>query len=89
MNAVDRFRYRKNIALFTEVLFKHSDLPVGHIEVNLDFLASTVAGDEDMREDAECALPKQPYFVVATILSQHSSKAQLLAELLTLEHSDG
>ena len=50
-----------------------------------------MAGDEDMREDAEYALPEQPYFIVveATSLGQHSSKAQLLAELLTLEYLDG
>jgi len=93
MNAVDaaRIRYHKNIALFTAVPFEHSDLPgVGdHIKGNLDFLVSTVAGVEDMREDAEYALPEQPYFLVATTLGQHSSNAQLLAELLTLEYLDG
>ena len=97
MNAVDaaRIRYRKNIALFAEVPIEHPDLPgVGHIGGNLDFLASTVAGDEDMREDAQYALPEQPYFIVVEAkkgitLDQHSSKAQLLAELLTLEYLDG
>ena len=67
MNAVDaaRIRYRKNIALFAEVPVEHPDLPgIGHIGGNLDFLASTVAGDEDMRQDAEYALPEQPYFIV-------------------------
>src|SRR5438552_12152969 len=84
MNAVDtaRIRYRKNIALFAEVPIEHPDLPgVGHIGGNLDFLASTVAGDEDMREDAQYALPEQPYFIVVEAkkgitLDQHLSKAQ-------------
>ena len=96
MNAVDaaRIRYHKNIALFAEVPVEHPNLPgVGHISGNLDFLASTVAGDEDMREDGEYALPDQPHFIVveakkAVTLSQHSSKAQLLAELLTLQYLD-
>jgi len=97
MNAVDgaRIRYRKNIGLFTDVPVEHPDLPgVGHIGGYLDFLTSTVVGNEDMREDAEYALPERPYFIVvaakkATTLDQHSSKAQLLAELLTLEYLDG
>lgn len=97
MNAVDaaRIRYRKNIALFAEVPVEHPDLPgIGHIGGNLDFLASTVAGDEDMRQDAEYALPERPYFIIveakkAVTLGQYSSKAQLLAELLTLQYLDG
>lgn len=97
MNAVDAARvfYRKNIALFAEVPVEHPELPgIGHIGGNIDFLASTVAGDEDMREDAEYALPEKPYFIVvnakkSSTLGQHSSKAQLLAELLTLDHLDG
>lgn len=97
MNAVDaaRIYYRKNIALFAEIPVEHPDLPgVGHIGGNLDFLASTVAGGADMREVAEYALPERPYFVVvetkkAVTLGQHSSKAQLLAELLTLQYLDG
>ena len=97
MNAVDaaRIRYRKNIALFAEVSVEHPGLPgVGHIGGNLDFLASTVAGDEDMRQDGDYGLPEKPYFIVVeakkgATLSQYSSKAQLLAELLTLEFLDG
>ena len=97
MNAVDaaRIRYRKNIALFAEVPVEHPDLPgIGHIGGNLDFLASTVAGDADMRAEAEYALPEQFYFIVveakkSITLDQHSSKAQLLAELLTLEYLNG
>jgi hypothetical protein len=97
MNAVDaaRILYSKNIALFAEVPVEHPDLPgIGHIGGNLDFLASTVAGNEDMRQDAEYALPEKPYFIVveakkAATLGQYSSKAQLLAELLTLDFLDG
>ena len=97
MNAVyaARIHYRKNIGLFSEVPVEHPDLPgIGNIGGNLDFLASTVAGDADMREDGEYALPKKPYFIVveakkSATLGQYSSKAQLLAELLTLEFLDG
>ena len=47
-----------------------------------------------MRQDADYALPEKPYFIVveakkAATLGQYSSKAQLLAELLTLEFLDG
>ena len=78
-------RFRLNTRIF---------LAFGHIGGNLDFLASTVAGDEDMRQDGDYALPEKPYFIVveakkAATLGQYSSKAQLLAELLTLEFLDG
>jgi hypothetical protein len=97
VNAVDaaRILYHKNIALFAGVPVEHPDLPgIGHIGGNLDFLASTVVGGVDMREEAEYALPEKPYFIVveskkAVTLGQHSSKAQLLAELLTLQYMDG
>jgi hypothetical protein len=97
MNAVHtaRIYYRKRIALFAEVPIEHPDLPgLGHIGGNLDFLASTVAGDVDMREEGESALPAQPYFIVVEAkkggtLGQPSTKAQLLAELLTLEYLYG
>jgi hypothetical protein len=96
MNAVyARIYYRKNIGLFSEVAVEHPDLPgIGHIGGNLDFLASTVAGDVDMRQDGEYALPKRPYLIVveakkSVTLGQYSSQAQLLAELLTLEFLDG
>ena len=96
MNAIDaaRIRYRKRIALFAEVAVEHPDLPgIGPIGGNLDFLASTVAADADMREEAEYALPERPYLIVVeakklATLGQHSSKAQLLAELLTLQYLD-
>lgn len=97
MNAVDaaRIRYNKHIALFAEVPVEHPDLPgVGHVGGNVDFLASTVAGGQDMRYDAEYAIPERPYLIVVEAkktptLSQLSSKAHLLAELLTLEYLDG
>jgi len=67
MNGADaaRIRYRKNIALFAEIPVENPDLPgISHIGGNLDFLASMVGGDEDMRDDAEYALSEQPYFIV-------------------------
>lgn len=96
MNAIDvaRIHYRKNIGLFADIPIEHPNLPgIGHIAGKLDFLASTLAGNEDMRKDAAYALPARPCFIVveskrSVTLGQHSSKAQLLAELLTLEYLD-
>jgi len=97
MNAIDsaRLYYRKRIALFSEVAVEHPDLPgIGHIGGNLDFLASTVAAHANMRNQGEYALPERPYLIVVeakkpATLGQYSSKAQLLAELLTLQYLDG
>lgn len=51
-----RGHYYQNITLFAEVPVEHPDLPgVGHVGGNINFLASTVVGDEDMREDAQYA----------------------------------
>jgi len=96
MNAIDaaRIYYHKSIALFSEVTIEHPDLPgIGHISGNLDFLASTVFAHVDMRYDAESALPKCPYLIIVevkkgTTVSAITSKAQLLAELLTLQYLD-
>jgi hypothetical protein len=97
MNAINAARtyYRKRIALFSQVAVEHPDLPgIGPIDGNLDFLASTVAADADMREEAEYALPERPYYLTvvgdkkSATLDQHSSKAQLLAQLLTLQYLD-
>lgn len=96
MNAVDaaRSHYKKNIALFAEVPVEHPDLPgIGNIGGNLDFVASTVGGNEYIRYRSETAFPEHPYFIVveakkAVTLDARSSKAQLLAELLTLDYLD-
>ena len=98
MNAVAAARrtYKtKSLGLFAEVPVEHPDLPgIGAIGGNLDFLASNVAGDEDIREHGDVAIPQTPYFIVveakkSTTIGSHSSTAQLLAELLTLDYLDG
>ena len=82
------------LGLFAEVPVEHPDLPgIGTIGGNLDFLASTVAGDEDIREHGDVAIPQTPYFIVIetkkpTTIGSHSSTAKLLAELLTLDYLD-
>ena len=100
MNAIGAARtyYRKQIALFADIAVEQSDLPgIGPMCGNLDFLASTVAADADMRDEAEYALPERPYYLTVvgtkkpattTLDQQHSSKAQLLAQLLTLQYLD-
>lgn len=62
------------------------------VEISI-FLASTVFAHVDMRYDAESALPKCPYLIIVevkkgTTVSAITSKAQLLAELLTLQYLD-
>src|SRR5947207_15412849 len=91
MNAVAAARktYKtRGLGLFAEAPIEHPDLPgIGIIGGCLDFLASTVAGDEDIREHGDVAIPQTPYFIVvetkkSTTIVSHSSTAHLLAELL-------
>jgi hypothetical protein len=84
-----------NIALFSEVFLQHPNLPgLGPISGNLDFVTAHVdLGNLSLREFGPMAGPEKPSLLVVetkreATLPEHSSQAQLFAQLISLDYED-
>ena len=81
-----------HIAAFYDIAVAHPDIPgVGPVSGNLDYMIARVDGNKDPRKN-KWLLPVHPYLTVlqakkSSALNQNS-QAQLVAQVLTLDHCE-
>jgi hypothetical protein len=84
-----------HIALFSEVLFQHDNLPgIGEVGGNLDYITSAYSGVKELvaTSNAQVRL-KRPYLLVveaksSSTIGRFSSFYQLITQLVTIEYHD-
>jgi len=83
------------IAVFSEVLFEHENLPgIGEIGGNLDYITSAYGGVKKLGKTSNAQVRlKKPYLLVVeaksnSTIGRFSSFYQLIAQLVTVEYHD-
>ena len=80
--------------MFQEVPLSHPNLPgIGPISGPVDYMSAALPKDIPLKITGGVANPAKPIFVVVQVkwaqsLSDVSSNAQLMAQLLTAQHDD-
>jgi hypothetical protein len=84
-----------SIALFSDVLFQHDNLPgIGEVGGNLDYITSAYGGVKELGATSNSQVRlKRPYLLVvetksSSTIGRFSSFYQLITQLVTVEYHD-
>lgn len=84
----------KSLAMFQEVVFSHPNLPgIGPVSGPVDYVSAALPQDIPLAVTGGIASPVKPLFVLveakrSQTMDDVSSNAQLMAQLLTVQHED-